>query len=274
MSDGTRVVGIVGWPVEHSLSPTIHNAAFRALDLDWVYVPLPVRPGEIADALTGLRALGFTGVNVTMPYKRDAMLGCAELSEDARLTGAVNTLLRGADGFVGHNTDVGGFQRFLERDAGFVAAGKRALLYGAGGAARAVVLALSRAGIDAVTMAARDADRGRDTARELAGWAPRVDVVQWDEAREVRADLVVNASPARGFPVVAMGPETLVVDLVYRPADTGLVRLARERGASALGGLGMLLHQPALSFELWTGQVPPIDVMSAAALAELAEGSR
>jgi shikimate dehydrogenase len=274
MSDGTRVVGIVGWPVEHSLSPTIHNAAFRALDLDWVYVPLPVRPGEIADALTGLRALGFTGVNVTMPHKRDAMLGCAELSEDARLTGAVNTMVRGADGFVGHNTDVGGFQRFLERDAGFVATGKRALLYGAGGAARAVVLALSRAGIDAVTMAARDADRGRDTASELAGWAPHVDVVQWDEAREVRADLVVNASPARGFPVVAMGPETLVVDLVYRPVDTGLVRLARERGASAFGGLGMLLHQAALSFELWTGQVPPIDVMSAAALAELAEGSR
>jgi len=270
MSGATKVVGIVGWPVEHSLSPMIHNAAFHALDLDWVYVPLPVRPGDIDSALAGLRALGLSGANVTMPHKRDAMRACEELTEDARLTGAVNTLATGADGFAGHNTDVGGFQRFLERDAGFDAAGKRALLFGAGGAARAVVLALSRAGIESVTIAARDADRGRELADDIADWAPKLEVLAWESTKDVRSDLIVNASPARQVPAPTPDREALVVDLVHRPAETGLVRSARAGGATAFGGLGMLLQQAALSFEIWTGHPAPIDVMSAAALAELA----
>ena len=270
MSGATKVVGIVGWPVEHSLSPVIHNAAFHALDLDWAYVPLPVRPGDIDTALAGLRALGLVGANVTMPHKLDAMRACQELTEDARLTGAVNTLATRADGFAGHNTDVGGFQRFLERDAGFDAAGKRALLFGAGGAARAVVLALSRAGIESVTIAARDADRGRELADDVADWAPKLKVLAWESAKDVRSELVVNASPARQVPAPALGREALVVDLVYRPAETTLVRSARAGGATAFGGLGMLLQQAALSFEIWTGHPAPIDVMSAAALAELA----
>jgi len=271
MSGATKVVGIVGWPVEHSLSPTIHNAAFRALDLDWRYVPLPVRPGSIQDALAGLRALGFAGANVTMAHKRVAMRGCGEVSEDGRPTGAGNTLVGGADGFAGHNTDVGGFQRFLERDAGFEAAGKHALVFGAGGAARAVLLALARSKIGSVAIAARDTDRGRETADDAAGWAPGVHVMRWENAIGLEADLVVNASPAREVPAPRLGPYSLVVDLVYRPAETSLVRSAREHGATAFGGLGMLLQQAALSFEIWTGHPAPIDVMSAAALAELAE---
>ena len=270
MSGATKVVGIVGWPVEHSLSPAIHNAAFHALDLDWAYVPLPVRPGDIDTALAGLRALGLVGANVTMPHKRDAMRACQELTEDARLTGAVNTLVTGAEGFAGHNTDVGGFQRFLERDAGFDATGKRALLFGAGGAARAVVLALSRAGIESVTIAARDADRGRELAAEIAEWAPKLHVRAWDMTGDARPDLVVNASPARQVPAPTVDGEALVVDLVYRPAETSLLQSARAGGATAFGGLGMLLQQAALSFEIWTGHPAPIDVMSAAALAELA----
>src|SRR5690349_9250540 len=110
MSGETRVVGVIGWPIEHSLSPVIHNAAFGVLGLDWIYVPLPVRPGELPAAIAGLWALGFAGANVTMPHKRDAVAATVELSEDARLTGAVNTLVRGLDGFLGHNTDVGGFR--------------------------------------------------------------------------------------------------------------------------------------------------------------------
>jgi shikimate dehydrogenase len=274
MSGATKVVGIIGWPVEHSLSPAIHNAAFRTLNLDWAYVPLPVRPGDIDPALAGLRALGLAGANVTMPHKRDAMRVCDELSEDARLTGAVNTLVITADGFTGHNTDVGGFHRFVERDTGFDATGKRALLFGAGGAARAVVLALARSGIESITVAARDADRGRELEADVAEWAPQLHVLGWDDDHDVRPDLVVNASPARGVPVPALGPDTLVVDLVYRPAETGLVRSARAHGATAYGGLGMLLQQAALSFEIWTGHPAPIDVMSAAALAELADEAR
>ena len=276
-SGGTRVVGIMGWPIEHSLSPVIHNAAFRAMGLDWVYVPLPVRPGSQPQAFAGLAALGLTGANVTMPYKRDATRACAALSEDAAVTGAVNTLVASPGGLHGHNTDVAGFERFLERDAGFDARGKTALVYGAGGAARAVLLALARAGVERVTIAVRVPERARDMLEEVEDWAPTVHVVRWDSAAGVRADLIVNASPAmlqREPALPDVGPETVVLDLVYRPADTGLVRLARSRGAAAFGGLGMLLHQAALSFELWTGQFPPIDVMSAAALAELGAASR
>jgi shikimate dehydrogenase len=271
MRGTTKVAGIIGWPVDHSLSPTIHNAAFQALGLDWVYVPLPVRPGEVDEALAGMRALGLAGANVTMPHKRDAMRACSELSEDAKLTGAVNTLLTGAEGFAGHNTDVGGFQRFLERDAGFDASGKRALVFGAGGAAGAVLLALARAGIAEVTMAVRDVDRGRNFAAGLRDSLDKVHVLSWEKARDVRPDLVVNASPARQVPAPTPSPDMFVVDLVYRPAETSLVRFARQHGATAFGGLGMLLHQAALSFEIWTGQPAPIEVMSAAALAELAE---
>jgi shikimate dehydrogenase len=272
----TKVVGIIGWPVEHSLSPVIHNAAFRALRLDWVYVPMPVRPGLLHQALAGLPALGFAGANVTMPHKPDAVGACVEISEDARLTGAVNTVVVGADGLIGHNTDVPGFQRFLERDAGFDARGRTALLYGAGGVARSVLLALARSGIDGVTIAARSVARAREMLGKVTEWAPSVDVVGWQEASDVHADLVVNASPAAPplDAMPALGATTTVLDLVYRPADTGFVRSARSRGAAAFGGLGMLLQQGALSFELWTGQFPPIEVMSAAALAELGTASR
>ena len=155
---------------------------------------------------------------------------------------------------------------FVSNDA----AGKRALLFGAGGAARAVVLALTRAGIESITIAARDADRGRELAGDIVEWAPKLDVLAWDGAREARPDLVVNASPARQVPAPTLDREALVVDLVYRPAETSLVRSARTGGATAFGGLGMLLHQAALSFEIWTGHPAPIDIMSEAALAELA----
>jgi shikimate dehydrogenase len=268
----THLVGIIGWPVEHSVSPAIHNAAFTALGLDWAYVPLAVEPGTLPGALAGLSALGFKGANVTMPHKEEAadLLGDS-LTEDARLSGAVNTIVAGPGGLAGHNTDVAGFQRFLERDAGFEALGKSAVLFGAGGAARAVLLSLARMGVGSVTIAARTLDR----ARRLAAmpWAPSTDVLPWDDAARAEAELVVNASPAQGLPDVAMGEGTLVVDLVYRPSDTRIVRSARARGATAFGGLGMLLQQGALSFELWTGQLPPIDVMSAAAVAELGTAS-
>jgi shikimate dehydrogenase len=268
----THLAGIIGWPVEHSLSPAIHNAAFAALGLDWTYVPLPVEPGMLPAALAGLSALGFKGANVTMPHKEEAagLLGNS-LTEDARLSGAVNTIVAGPGGLAGHNTDVAGFQRFLERDAGFDALGKSAVLFGAGGAARAVLLSLARMGVGSVTIVARTPDR----AHKLAAmpWAPSVRVLPWGETSQVEADVLVNASPAPDLPDVVMGEGTLVIDLVYRPSETGIVRSARERGATAFGGLGMLLQQGALSFELWTGRLPPIDVMSAAALAELGTGS-
>jgi shikimate dehydrogenase len=271
----TRVVGVIGWPVEHSLSPAIHNAAFAALGMSWVYVPLPVPPGRVAEALGGLLALGLAGANVTMPHKTEVAELIEQRSEDAARLRAVNTIVIGPDGLSGHNTDAPGFDRFVRRDAGFDPAGKSALLFGAGGAARACALALARGGLADVTVALRDPARARELRETLEGLDTRLSVVSFDDAAGRGVDLILNATPlgAHGeeLPLPPLGPEVLAVDLLYRPAVTPLQTAARAAGGSAFGGLGLLLHQAALSFELWTGQPAPLDVMSAAALAEIAE---
>ena len=270
----TRTVGVIGWPVDHSLSPVIHNAAFAALDMNWVYVPMPVEPGSLAAAVAGLEGLGFAGANVTMPHKTEAAALVEELSEDARRLSAVNTIVAGAGGLVGYNTDAPGFDRFLRRDAGFDPSGRRALVFGAGGGARACALALAGAGLARLTVALREPSRAAPLLAAIAGTSLEVEVVPMDRAASVEADLVINATPlgAHGeeLPLPALGPAALAVDLIYRPAITPMQRSARASGAAALGGLGLLLHQAALSFELWTGREPPLEAMSAAALAALA----
>jgi shikimate dehydrogenase len=271
----TRTVGIIGWPVQDSLSPLIHNAAFAALGMDWAYVPLPVAPGDLEAALAGLPAMGFSGANVTMPHKTHVARLVRDLSEDAQRLRAVNTLVTGAAGLVGHNTDAPGFDRFVRRDAGFEPGGRSALIFGAGGAARACALALARGGLEALTVAVRDPTRAETLRAMLEGQLPAVRAVSFEEAGEVDSDLVVNATPlgAAGetLPHPPLRPGMLVVDLLYRPTLTPLQVAAKAAGASAFGGLGLLLHQAALSFELWTGLEPPLSVMSAAALAEMAD---
>jgi shikimate dehydrogenase len=272
------VVGVIGWPVAHSLSPPIHNTAFAALGLDWVYVPLPVPPGRLPEAAYGLVALGLAGANVTMPHKGEAAGLCAELSEDARRTGAVNTIVVGPDGaLAGHNTDAPGFERFLRRDVGYEPGGRTALILGAGGAARACALALARGGLARLHVAARDPARARGVVRAVEGHPTEV-VVEPFGAVAGRAvedlSLLVNATPlgadGEALPLPALGPGVVVVDLLYRPETTPLLAEARRTGAAAFGGLGLLLHQAALSFELWTGRPAPLEAMSAAALAALA----
>jgi shikimate dehydrogenase len=270
-----RTLGIIGWPVRHSLSPTIHNAAFAALALDWVFVPLPVAPGRAGDALVGIRALGFAGANVTMPHKTDVADAVDTLSDDARRLRAVNTLVVREDGIDGHNTDAPGFERFLRRDAGFEPAGRTALIYGAGGAARACALALARAGAERITVVARDPSSTPELRSLCDGLPVELVTTGFEDAPSHPSDLVVNATPlgadGEELPLPALSERTLVVDLLYHPAVTPLQSSARARGATAFGGLGMLLHQAALSFELWTGHPAPLDVMSAAAVAALAE---
>jgi shikimate dehydrogenase len=273
LDGATRTVGVIGWPVEHSLSPAIHNAAFAALQLPWVYVPLPVPPGRVAAALEGLPALGFAGANVTMPHKTEVAERIEHLSDGARRLRAVNTVVVRADGPEGHNTDAPGFDRFLRRDAGFDPAGRSALVFGAGGAARACALALAQGGLARLIVAARDPARV-DIAPTLEGLETEVRLVPFARAGDVPVELVVNATPlgslGESLPLPALGPEVVVVDLLYRPATTPLLTAARAAGASAYTGLGLLLEQAALSFELWTGQVAPLEVMSAAALGALA----
>ena len=271
---GTHTVGIIGWPVDHSLSPALHNAAFAAAGLDWVYVPLPVAPGALSEALNGLVAAGFSGANVTMPHKTEAAERAHDLSEDARRLGAVNTVVIEDGRLHGHNTDVGGFERFLRRDAGFDPAGRSVLLYGAGGAARAAALAVMRAGAASVIVAVREPARAVDLRGALADLPGDLEILPLEDAPGVQADLIVNATPVGiagdVLPLPSLGPSTLVVDLLYHPATTPLLAEAHAAGASAFGGLGLLLQQAALSFELWTATPAPLDVMSAAALAELA----
>lgn len=266
---------MIGWPVSASLSPTIHNAAFRALGLDWRYVPLPVRPEALADAFRGLTALGFSGANVTMPHKTEAADLVDVRSEEAEILRSVNTVVVLPDGLEGHNTDAPGFDRFLREDLAFDAAGRSALIYGAGGAARACAFALARAGAARIAVAVRDVARATDVVRLADDVADRFAVLPFDAAPAESPDLVVNATPVgragETLPLPALGPGMVVVDLLYRPAVTPLQATARAAGAVATNGLGLLLHQAGLAFERWTGQVPPLDVMSAAAVAALAE---
>ncbi|MGH2740127.1 MAG: shikimate dehydrogenase [Actinomycetota bacterium] len=275
LSATTRVLGVVGWPVEHSLSPAIHNAAFRVLDLAWVYLAFPVPPDRLPEALAGVRALGIAGANVTMPHKEQAVLLVDELTPEAERVQSVNTIVRKEDRLVGHNTDAPGFARFLREDAGLDVTGRTALLLGAGGAARACAAALADGGLARLIVALRDPDRVRPIRRALEGSDAVIETVPFPHAPErlSEADLLVNATPLgqrkERLPVQEFTARQAVVDLVYRPAATPLLEDARAAGAQAFGGLGMLLHQAALSIELWTGRIPPLPVMSAAALAEL-----
>jgi shikimate dehydrogenase len=271
----TRKVGVIGWPIEHTLSPVIHNAAFVALGMDWVYVPLPVAAARLPAALDGLGALGFAGANVTMPHKTRAAELVPDLSHDARLLRAVNTIVVGTDGLAGHNTDALGFERFLREDTGFDPSGRAALLFGAGGGARACALALSRGGLAELSVAVREPSRGEDLRAALEGSGTALRVVSIDDVSEVHADLIVNATPlgvhGERLPLPSLVPGVVGVDLLYRPSATPFQAEIREGGGSMFGGLGLLLHQAAISFELWTGQTPPLSVMSAAALGELTE---
>ncbi|WP_334142835.1 shikimate dehydrogenase [Rhabdothermincola sp.] len=271
-SGTTRVAAVIGDPVRHSLSPVIFNAAFRALALDWVFVAFEVARGDHRRALDGVRALGIDGLSVTMPHKT-AVAGCVDrLSPEAAALGAVNCVTRDGAELVGHNTDGAGFVQALEAETGFEPAGRVCAVLGAGGAARAVVLALARAGAAKVLVVNRSAQRGQ-AAAALAGEAG----VPAEQPALAGADLIVNATPVgmadqQGLPLDTglLHPGQVVADLIYVPAETPLLREARSRGLVAVNGLGMLVHQAALQFEQFTGQPPPLEAMRAAARDRLA----
>ena len=281
----TRVAGVIGDPVRHSLSPVLHNAAFSALGLDWAYLAFPVRAGHAREALAGAAALGVEGLSVTMPHKTAVAEALDRCSPTAAALRAVNTVVRDGDELIGESTDGQGFIDALRSEPGFDPSGRRCLVVGAGGAGRAVVLALSRAGAREVVVVNRTPERGR-AAAALAGEVGRVG--RPDEAEEM--DLVVNATPvgmtearpAGGAgdgddvaPLVdpeRLGPGQVLVDLVYHPPTTTLLEVARRRGVTAVNGMGMLVHQAALAFTLWTGEDPPLGAMRSAVKEVLLSG--
>jgi shikimate dehydrogenase len=263
-SAGSAVVGVIGDPVRHSLSPLLHNAAFDAMGLDWVSVAFEVPGGQGAAALTGARALGLAGLSVTTPHKETAFANVDERTPVASRLGAVNCVVARGGKLVGDSTDGAGFLAALRRGCGFEPAGRRCLVLGAGGAARAVVLALAEAGAAQVSVLNRDASRAQ-AAVELAGPAGRVAA----PADLARAELVVQATSV-GLedgvlhPLVEvslLGPGQTVVDLVYHPARTALLEAAEAAGAVTANGLGMLVHQAALAIERWTRQPAPVEAM-------------
>jgi shikimate dehydrogenase len=264
----TRVVGVIGDPVTHSLSPILHNAAFAACGLDWIYVAFPVVRGRGGAAVAAARDLGLAGLNVTMPHKAEVAAACDHLTADAAVLASVNTVVIRPDGkALGATTDGEGFLAALAGD-GIEVAGRRVLVLGAGGAARAVVLALGRVGAE-VAVAARRIEM----ARAAAGLAPggRALVLADIAGTAEASDVVVNATPlGMGGEQPPLDPGRLgarhtVVDLIYHPAETPLLAGARAAGARTQNGLPMLVHQAALSFTLWTGVEAPLAVMSRAA---------
>ena len=262
----TRVTGLIGDPIGHTRSPAILNAAFVAAGLNWVYVAFPAPAGRGADAVKAARSLRLAGLTVTMPHKADAAWVCDELTPEASALGVVNVVTVHDDGRIsGASTDGLGLVRSV-RDEGRDPAGQRALVLGAGGAARAITLALGQAGAD-VTVAAR-----RPSAAEaVAGLVANARSSVIDAVDPGAFDLVVNATPVgmQGeAPVIdpdRLNPSQLVVDTIYHPMETPLLAAARARGVPCANGLGMLVHQAALAFELWTGVDAPLPVMHAAA---------
>jgi shikimate dehydrogenase len=265
VSGRTRVAAVIGDPVMHSRSPAIHNAAFAATGLDWVYVAFATARGHADRALEAMATLGLGGLSVTMPHKEQVAQSLKRLSPAATRLGAVNCVAWEGDHLVGHNTDATGFVAALV-DAGHSLDGATVAVLGAGGAGRAVVAGCLDAGATRVHVINRSAERAAngvmlDPGRCVAGTMADV----------TAADVVVNATPLGmiatpgcAVPEGVLRSGQVVADLVYEPVDTELMAMAREAGASAVGGLGMLVHQAADAFRLWTGMEPPLDVMLAA----------
>jgi shikimate dehydrogenase len=262
ISGRTRLAGVMGWPVAHSRSPLLHNAWLARYGIDGAYVPLPVAPGDFADAVRGLRAAGFAGVNVTVPHKEAAFAVCDVVDDSARAAGAVNTLIFGDDAVRGSCSDGAGFLANLAAHGVDVGKGP-ALVLGAGGAARAIAAALLAAGV-AVTVCNRDGAR----AAALAAALPGLRVLDWTQRDAALGDfsLLVNGTaggmqsgPALDCDLGCAACGLVVADIVYVPMETALLRDARARGLVAVGGLGMLLHQAVPGFAAWFGVVPVVD---------------
>ena len=265
----THLVGLLGYPIEHSVSPAMHNAAFAHLGLDWVYLPRPVLPERLGEALRGLPALGFRGANLTIPHKEQALAYLDDVTPEARALGAVNTITIEDYRLVGHNTDADGFLAALTEAGGQY---QRAVVLGAGGGARAVVYVLRKLGIS-VTVANRTPERALRLSVDVCA----LDAPSLGEALK-QADLLVNATPVGMWPAVEasplpeglnLAPDLTVFDLVYNPWETRLLRQARLSGARTISGLGMLVYQGAAAFRLWTGIEPPLEVMRQAAYGHL-----
>jgi shikimate dehydrogenase len=268
----TKTVGLIGYPVEHSLSPAMHNAVFDRLGLAYRYVLLPTPPGELERCVGEYVRSGIVGWNVTVPHKEGMVSLLDEMSDEVRAIGACNTVRVEGGGLRGFNTDTTGFMRGLE-EAGGIGAETRVVVLGAGGAARGVAWALRRAGHEVIILS-RKPEQASALAGTLGAYAGPLDRLTLESALEGAA-LLVNCTPAGMWPDtersalpddVHLPANMLVYDLVYRPRPTLMLQKAAQAGCRTQDGLAMLVYQGAAAFELWTGRQAPVETMRQACL--------
>lgn len=272
----SRVYGIIGSPVAHSLSPRMQNAALAACGIDAVYVPFPVDPRLLGEAVAGLRALGVSGFNVTIPHKCSVMPFLDRIDSSARLAGAVNTVVRDEAGYTGYNTDGEGLVRSLSVDLGWSVADKQVVVYGAGGAVRGAVAALAHHGASRISLYNRTPDRVGKIVSSLSAAYPQVVFEPLSDLERVNARLVetdlllhgtslgMHGEELPGIDLALLASTAVVYDMVYAPHETPLINAARTRGLVCQDGLGMLVGQGELAFARWHGVLPPAGCMRAA----------
>jgi shikimate dehydrogenase len=275
----TKLLGVMGYPIEHSLSPVIQNAALQHLGANYVYVPFAVPPAELAVVIQGLRAIDCRGFNVTIPHKQAVMPHLHEISDVARSIGAVNTVWATDQGWAGTNTDIIGFLAPLRS----LPQPKRVVILGGGGAARAVVAGCVEVGCQEIWVVGRDLGK---LAALQASW-PQIQLQEWSQLSGLLslADLVVNCTPIGMFPQVSTSPLSMeqiellrsgaiVYDLIYTPRPTWLLQMAEQHGCLSIDGVDMLVGQGAAALELWLGQTAPVELMRGSLIEALAKKDR
>ncbi|XRP97115.1 shikimate dehydrogenase [Methanocaldococcus sp. 16A] len=267
----TKVIGLIGHPVEHSFSPIIHNAAFKDKGLNYVYVAFDVLPENLKYVIDGAKALGIVGFNVTIPHKIEIMKYLDEIDKDAQLLGAVNTIKIEDGKAIGYNTDGIGARMALEEEVGKVK-DKNIVIFGAGGAARAVAFELAKD--NNIIIANRTVEKAENLAKEIAKklnkkFGEEVKFSGLDvDLKDI--DIIINATPIGMYPNVDVEPivkadklreDMVVMDLIYNPLETVLLKEAKKVNAKTINGLGMLIYQGAVAFKIWTGVEPNVEVM-------------
>jgi shikimate dehydrogenase len=271
-----ELVGVLGYPVAENPTGLMQESGFAALGLNWRYLTIEVKPEDLGDAMRGVRAFGMQGINLTIPHKVAVIPYLDDISPEARVIGAVNTVRRDGDRLIGENTDGKGFLRGVRVDAGVDPAGKRVVVLGAGGAARAIATELVLAGVADLLVVNRSPARGEAMVADLkSGTNGPVGFEIWQGTYRVpeTADIFVNATSIGLYPDVdampdidlsGVKPDLLVCDVVFNPPETPLLKAAKARGLPVLDGLSMLVYQGVIAFQMWTGHNAPEQVMKEA----------
>ena len=275
ISASTNILGLIGWPVEHSISPQLHNSIIKNNDLDYIYLGFPVKKNDLSKAISGIRAMGIRGVNVTIPHKRDVIKYLDHISYWAEKIGAVNTIKNENGKLTGYNTDGIGFQKMLIEDNKVELTGEKVLVIGAGGAAHAVGAVCCESEVDKLIIANRTKNKAELLAKKYYNIYSTTGVnletfslSELSKSDMLEIDIIIDTTPVGMSPKTDVNPvippsyitsDMTVVDLVYSPLETVLLEEAQKKGAKTINGLAMLLHQAAESFYIWTGFKPEVE---------------